>query len=132
MGGSSQYVIAALVLVCLLRKAEAQSECRCIRVMCLATITAGVAILCSAVYYAYSAACKYTCSSSCLVYSDACCWKKIARLCVLCILGCKRQCVSKLEQINNYDAISNATISTGWIRDVQSSKFKFICIALLE
>ena len=46
MGGSSQYVIAALVLVCLLRKAEAQSECRCIRVMCLA---AEAASLCSAV-----------------------------------------------------------------------------------
>ena len=43
MGGSSQYVIAALVFVCLLRKAEAQSECRCIRVMCLATTTAEAA-----------------------------------------------------------------------------------------
>ena len=63
MGGSSQYVIAALVLVCfILRKAEAQSECRCIRVMCLA---AEAASLYSAVYYAYSDACKCTCSSSC-------------------------------------------------------------------
>ena len=49
MGGSSQYVIGALVLVCLLRKAEAQSECMHMHsgVMCLAT-TAEAAILCSA------------------------------------------------------------------------------------
>ena len=53
MGGSSRYhyAIAALVLVCLLRKVEAQSECRCIRVMCVAAEAA--ASLCSAVYYAY-------------------------------------------------------------------------------
>ena len=55
MGGSSRYhfAIAALVLVCLLRKVEAQSECRCIRVMCLATTAEAAASLCSAVYYAY-------------------------------------------------------------------------------
>ena len=114
MGGSSQNVIAALVFVCLLRKAEAQSECRCIRVMCLATTTAEAATLCSAVYYAYLAACKCTCSSSCtLVILRRLLPEKIARLCVLCILGCKRQRVYKqIRTSYNYDAIGNATTST--------------------
>ena len=133
MGGSSQYqLIATLVVVCLLWKAEAQSECRCIRVMCLATTTAGVASLCSTVHYAYLAACKCTCSSSCtLVILRRLLPEKIARLCVLCILGCKQQRVYKqIRTSYNYDAIGNATTSTAGIRDVQSSKFKFICIGL--
>ena len=55
MGGnrSHRLAIAALVLVCLLRTADSQSECRCFRVVCLAATTAETASLCSAIYYVY-------------------------------------------------------------------------------
>lgn len=57
MGGgrSDRLAIAALVLVCLLRKADSQSECRCFRVACLAT-----QVLKQLVFVALStAACNY-------------------------------------------------------------------------
>ena len=56
MGGnrSHRLAIAALVLVCLLRTADSQSECRCFRVVCfIAATTAETASLCSAIYYVY-------------------------------------------------------------------------------
>lgn len=60
MGGSrgDRLAIAALVLVCLLRKADSQSECQCFRVACLATQVLKQ-LVCVALSTTYTAACNY-------------------------------------------------------------------------